>query len=189
MRPGSAAPTVPEWYTDRPTLAPGLMPLTIRSNGGPNAPRRANITHNAGGPLNPAGGTLVYNRRGTVVPTVTVPGEGGEPPVILRGGEGPLNDPTAMMYVLEEDLMPGFIPGESPDGTEGADNSTSGELFPADGIDDRCQKFKADGSYNVQLVDPECPVKLIPGNPNIAVAGIAQNCANTLIHQIKIKGF
>ena len=34
-----------------PTLMPGLMPATTRSNGGPNAPRRANMTHRAGGPV------------------------------------------------------------------------------------------------------------------------------------------
>jgi hypothetical protein len=50
---------------------------------------------NVGGPLDPNGGTLVYNRRQTVVPD-----KGG----VWTGGAGPLNDPTAMMYVLEEDL-------------------------------------------------------------------------------------
>jgi hypothetical protein len=59
---------------------------------------------NVGGTLDPAGGTLVYNRRGTVVPTITIPGEGGAPPTVLTGGAGPLNDPTAMMYVRTEDL-------------------------------------------------------------------------------------
>jgi hypothetical protein len=51
LRPVSVAPIVPEWYTERPTLTPGLMPETMRSNGSPNAPSRANITHSAGGPL------------------------------------------------------------------------------------------------------------------------------------------
>src|SRR6478735_373447 len=51
FRAVNAAPTVPEWYTARPTLAPGLMPDTTRSNGSPNAPSRENITHNAGGPV------------------------------------------------------------------------------------------------------------------------------------------
>jgi hypothetical protein len=63
------------------------------------------IGDNVGGPLNPAGGTLVYNRRGTEVPTLIVPGEGGEPSVTLQGGFGPLNDPTAIMYVRTEDLV------------------------------------------------------------------------------------
>jgi len=57
-----------------------------------------------GGPLNPNGGTLVYNRRGTVVPDVIVPPEDGAPAFTARGGEGPLNDPTAILYVRTEDL-------------------------------------------------------------------------------------
>jgi len=79
-----------------------------------------------GGPLDPNGGTLVYNRRGTKVPTLTVVGEGGEIEK-LRGGKGPLNDPTALMYVRLSDLKPRFIEGVSPDKN-------------ADLIDDRCQK-------------------------------------------------
>src|SRR5829696_5294467 len=35
----------------RPTFAPGLMPDTMRSKRGPNAPRRENITHRPGGPV------------------------------------------------------------------------------------------------------------------------------------------
>src|SRR3954452_19455413 len=50
LRAVRAAPTVPEWYTARPTLAPGLMPDTTRSIG-PKRPKRANIVHSAGGPL------------------------------------------------------------------------------------------------------------------------------------------
>jgi hypothetical protein len=71
------------------------------------------IGDNVGGPLNIAGGTLVYNRRGTVVPTFVVPGEGAEPPVTLQGGAGPLNDPTAIMYVMTSDLGPDgkLLPG------------------------------------------------------------------------------
>jgi hypothetical protein len=52
---------------------------------------------NVGGPLNTAGGTLVYNRRATVVPGIDA---------VQTGGAGPLNDPTAMMYVLNDDLIP-----------------------------------------------------------------------------------
>jgi hypothetical protein len=67
---------------------------------------------NAGGPLTTAegpdgilgtwddGGTLVYNRRQTVVTDPDGPGG------VLDGGAGPLNDPTAMMYVLNADLIP-----------------------------------------------------------------------------------
>lgn len=60
---------------------------------------------NVGGPLDPNGGTLVFNRRGTVVPDVVIPGEGAEGPQLLTGGAGPLNDPTAMMYVMTSDLI------------------------------------------------------------------------------------
>jgi hypothetical protein len=64
------------------------------------------IGDNEGGRLNTAGGTLVYNRRGTNVPDVVIPGEGGAPPVTLTGGDGPLNDPTAILYVQTDDLVP-----------------------------------------------------------------------------------
>ena len=56
--------------------------------------------------LNPLGGTLVYNPRTTVIPTVTIPAEGNEPAVTIGGGQGPLHDPTAMMYVRATDLEP-----------------------------------------------------------------------------------
>ena len=46
----------------------------------------------------------MYNRRGTNVPCVTI-NEGGVP-TVFTGGQGPLNDPTAMMYVLNGDLIP-----------------------------------------------------------------------------------
>ena len=62
------------------------------------------IGDNVGGPLNPLGGTLVYNRRGTNVPSVIVV-EPGLPAQIFQGGDGPLNDPTAMMYVRTGDLI------------------------------------------------------------------------------------
>jgi hypothetical protein len=81
-----------------------------------------------GGPLNPDGGTLVYNRRGTIVPD-TLTEEG-----VLRGGAGPLNDPTGMMYVRLEDLVPRFIQGTSPD-----DLPDNGDGTYGDGVDDRCQ--------------------------------------------------
>jgi hypothetical protein len=37
---------------------------------------------------------------------VVVPPEGAEPGGLLPGGEGPLNDPTAMLYVYTDDLVP-----------------------------------------------------------------------------------
>ena len=43
-----AAPTVPEWSTDRPTLTPWLMPESTRSGLGPTAPSAPAITERAG---------------------------------------------------------------------------------------------------------------------------------------------
>jgi len=126
-----------------------------------------------GGALNPDGGTLVYNRRGTIVPDTPVPAEDGAPAGVLRGGAGPLNDPTGMMYVRLEDLEPRFIPGTSPD-----------TLYGADGVDDRCQKFKADGSWNMRYVDPECPMQLkadAPVEPLVLRAN-AGDCIEVTVH-------
>ena len=64
------------------------------------------VGDNEGGQLNTAGGTLLYNRRGTEVPDVIVPPEGNEPGGSFQGGAGPLNDPTAMLYVRTNDLEP-----------------------------------------------------------------------------------
>jgi hypothetical protein len=51
---------------------------------------------------NPDGGTLVYNDRTTTIPgAVPHEGEGAS----TRGGQGPLHDPTAMMYVYTDDLV------------------------------------------------------------------------------------
>jgi hypothetical protein len=40
------------------------------------------------------------------VPNVTVPPEGGEPGGVRLGGAGPLNDPTGILYVPTDDLVP-----------------------------------------------------------------------------------
>ncbi len=69
------------------------------------------IGDNVGGPLKPAGGTLVYNPRGTVVPAVTSCAVDVDPcpagqVITLAGGAGPLNDPTAILYALTDDLVP-----------------------------------------------------------------------------------
>ena len=61
------------------------------------------IGDNAGGPLDPNGGTLVYNYRDTNVPDVTIV-EAGVPQT-FAGGDGPLHDPTAILYVRSEDLV------------------------------------------------------------------------------------
>ncbi|WP_242521808.1 hypothetical protein [Motiliproteus sp. SC1-56] len=54
-----------------------------------------------GGPLDADGGTLVYNPRNTVIPAGQSAGG-----VILPQREGPLHDPTAIMYVHTDDLVP-----------------------------------------------------------------------------------
>jgi hypothetical protein len=61
------------------------------------------VGDNAGGLLRTDGGTLVYNRRLTNVATVNVVEAGVT--TTFQGGDGPLNDPTAMMYVRTEELI------------------------------------------------------------------------------------
>jgi hypothetical protein len=65
--------------------------VTIPGNGSP--------TDNVGAPLDPAGGTLVYNPRATALD---------------NGKSGPLHDPTAIMYVRTADLGPDgkLLPGK-----------------------------------------------------------------------------
>ena len=87
-------------YDVTAVLANDVLPNAL----GVTIPANVNPTDNAGGPLNPAGGTLVYNRRGTVVPTLQV-GEAGAIQT-FPGGTGPLNDPTAILYVRTADLGP-----------------------------------------------------------------------------------
>ncbi len=58
-----------------------------------------------GAPLNPNGGTLVYNSRPTQIPAATVIGEDGNQTTI-GGKSGPLHDPTAILYVRKSDLDP-----------------------------------------------------------------------------------
>ena len=59
-------------------------------------------TMHVGGALNAAGGTLIYNRRNT-----TVTGLGVDPvtgAVVNMTHQGPIHDPTAIMYVRTSDL-------------------------------------------------------------------------------------
>jgi len=124
---------------------------------------------NAGGPLDTAGGTLVYNRRGTLVPTVRA-GEGADV-VTLQGGAGPLNDPTAMMYVRLDDLEPRFVAGVSPDAN-------------ADGIDDRCQEADGQGGFDLDIGLPGCPVQLAAGAPvePLVLRANAGDCLEVTLH-------
>ena len=101
-------------YDVTAVLANNVLPNNLGVTIPANAPGRGRqgpdsdgdgIGDNEGGPLNTAGGTLVYNRRGTVVPDVVIE-EPGLPPEQFAGGTGPLNDPTAIMYVRTDDLVP-----------------------------------------------------------------------------------
>ncbi|EHR73476.1 hypothetical protein BurJ1DRAFT_4690 [Burkholderiales bacterium JOSHI_001] len=61
-------------------------------------------TMHAGGPLNAAGGTLIHNKRTTSVTGVTqdILGNTGLPVTVTH--QGPLHDPTSIMYVRSSDL-------------------------------------------------------------------------------------
>jgi hypothetical protein len=87
-------PIVPVQYDVTAVLANDVLPnalgVTIDNNL-PVGPRAFGFfaNDNEGGPLDPEGGTLVYNRRQTIGPS----------------GAGPLNDPTAILYMRTEDLV------------------------------------------------------------------------------------
>jgi hypothetical protein len=94
-------------------VLPNALGVTIATNAGRDSDGDG-IGDNEGGLLRANGGTLVYNRRGTVIPAGP-PGCAVDvdplpcPPGLelpgLPGGAGPLNDPTAMLYVRNEDLV------------------------------------------------------------------------------------
>jgi hypothetical protein len=96
--------------------------------------------------LDPAGGTLVYNRRQTVVPDATVV-EGGVAH-LFKGGAGPLNDPTAIMYAMTSDLE---VIDPSHPGCTGEDPVT-GDMVPSDEHPD-------------PVILPTCPARLKVGAP------------------------
>ncbi len=59
-----------------------------------------------GGGLDPLGGTLIYNPRATVIPQVVIPPEvPGGVPTVIGGKQGPIHDPTAILFVRTEDLV------------------------------------------------------------------------------------
>jgi len=60
-------------------------------------PNNVNPITNVGGPLNTAGGTLVYNHRDTTV-------SGPDPLGAIVTHQGPIHDPTAILYVRTSDL-------------------------------------------------------------------------------------
>jgi hypothetical protein len=72
---------------------------------GATIPSNVNPNDNVGGALNPAGGTLVYNPRNTLLappPAIAEPGEPAPAPGVPRSG--PLHDPTAILLVQNSDL-------------------------------------------------------------------------------------
>jgi hypothetical protein len=97
-------------YDVTAVLANDILPNNLGVTIPDNLPVNG-VNSNAGGPLDPLGGTLVYNRRGTTVPNVNAEG------ITFEGGTGPLNDPTAILYVRTEDMVDpdnpkaGLLPG------------------------------------------------------------------------------
>ncbi len=63
--------------------------------------------------LNPAGGTLVYNPRSTSI-SIQIRDQKGDVVKSETFGTGPLHDPTAIMFVLDEDLENGKIRPGAP---------------------------------------------------------------------------
>ncbi len=112
--PGQRVPANLVTYDVTAVLANNVLPNNLGVTIPPNAPAPGQggdsdgdgIGDNEGAPLNTAGGTLVYNRRGTVINNVVVPAAGNEPGFVAQGGAGPLNDPTAILYVRTADLVP-----------------------------------------------------------------------------------
>jgi hypothetical protein len=81
------------------TLANDLLANTL---GVTVAPAGAVGTMHVGGPVNPAGGTLVYNHRNTTVSGNFVNEAGG---TVNLTHQGPLHDPTAILYVNRDDIV------------------------------------------------------------------------------------
>jgi hypothetical protein len=107
----------------------------------------------AGGALDPQGGTLVYNSRTTSVSGV-VDGE-------TRTKQGPLHDPTAILYVHSYDLD--------------ADDPSDLRCWRAP---KRGKKWKYDPGL------PTCPVELKPGVPvePIVIRANAGECVEVTLH-------
>jgi hypothetical protein len=166
------------------------------------------VGDNVGGPLDPNGGTLVYNRRGTVVlgiDSCTVEVEEGQS-CEEAGGEiipgvdraGPLNDPTAMMYVRLEDLVPGKAVIDTVGNMEIGQDEDGNTVYGVgqDGIDDRCQEAIAvidpadpaydptNPPYDINLTLAGCPVKVAataPVEPLVLRANAGQ-CLEVTLH-------
>jgi manganese oxidase len=91
----------PRSYDVSAVLANNVLPNAFGATIAPAGPVG---TMHVGGPLNAAGGTLIYNRR-----NATVTGLGTDAITGARvnvSHQGPLHDPTAIMYVRTADLGP-----------------------------------------------------------------------------------
>jgi hypothetical protein len=120
------------------------------------------IGDNVGGTLDPLGGTLVYNRRGTEV-TIGCNVAIAEGQTCPEGEEifayGPLNDPTAMMYVMTDDLMSVAEANAGPK-CFNTNGKNAGKFNPTlNGCNvDITGCTTSGGSYDPKLAT--CPVKL-----------------------------
>ncbi|MGY2258741.1 manganese-oxidizing multicopper oxidase MnxG [Pseudomonas sp. SDO55104_S430] len=110
----------------------------------------AGTGQHVGGPLNPLGGTLVYNPRPVTVPQVTIfDPEDGET-FTIGGQSGPLHDPTAILYVRKADLDP-----------------VSGKLKPGVPVEPLTLRAAAGDCINITL-ENRLPL-MMPDLPNYAV--------------------
>ena len=122
-------------------------------------PDAADVLH-VGGPLDPEGGTLVYNPREKDIPGNTI----GQPN--LR--QGPLHDPTGLLFVLAEDLEP----------------------FPAN-QGNVCRDVTQGQNQRPGVANPPCQVRLKPTAPvePIVLRAAAGECVevrlfNRLLDQV-----
>ncbi len=128
---------------------------------GVTIPDNANPVDNVGGPLDPDGGTLVYNRRTTGIGLCDAGfDEAGVCQGPIRNVAGPLNDPTAMMYVLEEDLQ------------------------PKAGFEGLCGEPAGDGGWDINMQLEGCPVELKPEVPvePLVLRANAGDCIEVTLH-------
>ena len=127
---------------------------------GPNGTTAALNAQHVGGPLNSNGGTLVYNPRGTTVSGLQGGEEGGTPVSF----QGPLHDPTAMLYVRVEDLV--------------AVNPKSGSCK------DQSPNKRTGDPGMPGVVRPDCQVKLKPGQKvePLILRAEAGSCINVTLY-------